>query len=281
MDPLATIIIAFYNDVQLLKLVLVSLKNQYKGQFEVIIADDGSKKEAVDQVIEILNDCPFPSKHLWHHDDGFRKAIILNRAVISAKGEILIFIDADCIPQTHFVDDHIFASKEGFCAAGRRIDCFREAINQIDLRSPERIVLRNSICLFYWSIKRKARNIEKGLRLPRSIAKKIKFNTWSLVGCNFSVRKEDLLSVNGFDERHKIPWGAEDSDIQRRLLIKGLKIKSLRYQAIMIHLDSTFLKRKRGKFSGQDQGSLFYTDAAEDDLSWTRFGISKKNLDKN
>lgn len=205
----------------------------------------------------------------------------MNRAVISAKGEILIFIDADCIPQTHFVDDHIFASKIGFCAAGRRIDCFREAVNQIDLRSPERLVSRNSIRLLYWSIKRKARNIEKGLRLPRPIAEKIKSNTWNLVGCNFSVRKEDLLFVNGFDERHKIPWGAEDSDIQRRLLIAGVKIKSLRYQSIMIHLDSTFLKRKRGKFSDQDQGYLFYTDAAENNLSWTRFGTQKKILDNN
>lgn len=45
MAPLVSVIIAFYNDVQLLKLVLVSLKNQYRGQFEVIIADDGSKKK--------------------------------------------------------------------------------------------------------------------------------------------------------------------------------------------------------------------------------------------
>jgi glycosyltransferase involved in cell wall biosynthesis len=281
--PQASVIVAFYNDVQLLELVLIALKNQYRGQFEVLIADDGSKDEAVDQVKKMLEGLPFPSMHLWQPDDGFRKAIIMNRAVLVAKGETLIFIDADCIPQNHFIDDHLQASEKGYCSAGRRVDCTREAINQIDLKNPENAVSRNLLRLLFWSIFNKAKNVEKGLRLPRVIARKITSNSWGIVGCNFSIQKSDLLSVNGFDERHMIPWGAEDSDLQRRIMKFGIKIKNLKFQATMIHLDHSFLFRKTIGLEKHEQGLVFFNQASVEDGYWTEFGISKskKTIFKN
>lgn len=49
-NPQATVILAFYNDVPLLRWALRALTTQYRGQFEVLIADDGSNSEAVSQV---------------------------------------------------------------------------------------------------------------------------------------------------------------------------------------------------------------------------------------
>ena len=274
--PQASVIVAFYNDVELLEMVLISLKKQYQGQFEVLIADDGSKQEAVDQVKKLLNDLPFPSLHLWHPDNGFRKAIIMNRAVLMAKGKTLIFIDADCIPQNHFIDDHLQASEIGYCAAGRRVDCFREAVNQIDFTIPENVVSRNFFRFLFWSIINKAKNVERGLRLPQVLARKISVNNWGLLGCNFSIQKSDLLSVNGFDERHTIPWGAEDSDLERRILKLGIKIRSLKFQAIMIHLDHSFFFRKTINLQKHEQGLIFYNQASDENEYWTQFGISKR-----
>ncbi|MFO7747863.1 MAG: glycosyltransferase [Orrella sp.] len=276
-NPQATVILAFYNDVPLLRWTLRALTTQYRGQFEVLIADDGSNSEAVSQVKQLLDDCPFPSKHLWHEDAGFRKTIIMNRAVLQAQGEILIFVDADCVPQAHFIDDHLLASQSGFCSAGRRVDCFREAINELDDTKPESVMSQHAARFLLWSMTSKARNIEKGLRLPTRLAHKFTTHRWGIVGCNFSIQKTDLLSINGFDERHTVPWGAEDSDLQRRLLKAGIKIKDLRYQATAIHFDSSYFHRKASSSDTESKGLSHYDRAALEDRAWTPFGILKKD----
>jgi len=273
--PQASVILAFYNDVELLQLVLDALKHQYNGEFEVLIADDGSKPEVVVQVKKMLADCPFPSQHFWHQDNGFKKTIVMNRAVVDAMGETLIFVDADCIPQKHFVRDHLRAAESGYCCVGRRVDCYRGAIDQLDFTRSESVVLRSVFRLLFWSLTQKARNIEKGLRLPSVIAKKLSSHRWGIVGCNFSIQKADLLSVNGFDERHSVQWGAEDSDIERRLLKAGVKFKDLRYQSTMIHFDASYFKRHLVGIKNEKNHTSFYDLVAAEDRAWTPFGIQK------
>jgi glycosyltransferase involved in cell wall biosynthesis len=273
----ASIVLAFYNDTELLALVLDALKAQYHGQFEVLIADDGSSPKAVIRVEQMLRDCPFPTRHFWHADDGFRKTIIMNRAVSEAQGETLIFVDADCVPQMHFVDDHLHASQAGLCLAGRRMDVFRDAAKLLDCRRPARIVSSHVVKLLYWSVTSKARNVERGIRLPRPMAARFASTRWGLVGCNFSLRKSDLMAINGFDERHAVTWGAEDSDLQRRLLKAGMKIKGLRYQATMIHFDGSYFKRKDAVDMARHQGLSLYDQAAAEDRAWTPYGIIKED----
>jgi glycosyltransferase involved in cell wall biosynthesis len=103
----ATIIISFYNKIDWLKLVLAGLKRQSNQNFEVIISDDGSKPEVVQEIKRISSSYPFPVRHNWHEDNGWQKNIILNKSVVEAKSEYLIFIDGDCIPHRHFVREHL------------------------------------------------------------------------------------------------------------------------------------------------------------------------------
>ena len=37
-------------------------------------------------------------EHVWHEDRGFRKCEILNRAILAASADYLIFTDGDTIP---------------------------------------------------------------------------------------------------------------------------------------------------------------------------------------
>jgi len=275
--PQASVILAFYNDVELLQIVLNALRSQFTGQFEVLVADDGSKPDAVVQVKKMLADCPFPSQHFWHEDDGFRKTIIMNYAVQNAMGETLIFVDGDCIPQAHFVDDHLRLAESGCCGVGRRVDCYREAIERLDCTKPEAIVFRNVFRLLFWSLTNKARNIEKGMRLPGVMAKKLSSHRWGIVGCNFSIQKAGLLSINGFDERHSAQWGAEDSDIERRLVKAGIKFKDLRYQSTMIHFDAAYFKRQLLTKNSEKNQSFFYDFVAIENRAWTPFGIQKED----
>lgn len=273
----ASVILAFYNDINLLQHTLNSLNHQYHGQFEVIIADDGSKKDVVDQVKSLLPSYNFQSKHLWHPDDGFQKTVILNKAVISASTDFLIFLDADCVPQAHFVDDHLRNLTPGVCQAGRRIDTFRDAVDAFADCPPEAFFKKHWFRLLLWSMQGKARNVEKGLRLPYKVASWLpQGRAWSLVGCNFSVCKQDLLAINGFDERAHVQWGAEDSDVDRRLLKSGVRITNLRYQATMIHFDASFFRREAQNAISASNSHIFQQAQAEN-RAWTPFGIVKED----
>ena len=53
--------------------------------------------------------------------------------------------------------------------------------------------------------------------------------------CNLAVWRKDLLAVNGFDEEYQ-GWGLEDSDLAIRLLHAGLRRRSARFAAPVVHL---------------------------------------------
>lgn len=274
----ASIILAFYNDVQLLRLALDALKLEADATFEVLIADDGSAPQAVEQIECLMDQYPFPIKHLWHPDDGFAKTVILNRAVLEARGNTLIFLDADCIPQQGFVTDHLRQARPGLCLVGRRINVFREAVDALDCRVPNQIVRNNLVKLLWWSIQGKANHVEHGIRLPAWLATALSGRPWGILGCNFSLTKADLLAVNGFDERHRVQWGAEDSDLQRRLSKHGIMRQSLVARACMIHFDASFFSRKqRASTPASDQVASpdHYAEAAREDQAWTPHGIVK------
>lgn len=120
--PKASLILAFYNRIDYLKLVLAGLERQTIKDFEVIIADDGSYPEAVEEIEKISRQFDFPLIHLWHKDTGFRKNLILNKAVTSAKSEYLIFMDADCVPHSEFVKEHLLHKGPDRCLTGRRVN---------------------------------------------------------------------------------------------------------------------------------------------------------------
>lgn len=271
----ASVIFSFYNDLPVLRLALDALAAQYEGQFEVLIADDGSKPEVVNALTQVLPGYPFKAFHLWHEDQGFRKTVILNRAVMQAQTECLIFVDADCVPQAHFVDDHLRHARPGICQTGRRVDVFHEATTELDCSEPAQLLSRNWLTFLRWSWQGKARNIEKGVRLPATLANRLGGRNWGALGCNFSVNRRDFLSINGFDERFSVAWGAEDSDPERRLLKAGVKLRSLRYQAIMIHFDVSYFKRRGGR-PIRESNDHYETVKAENRI-WTPHGIVKED----
>ena len=53
--------------------------------------------------------------------------------------------------------------------------------------------------------------------------------------CNMSVWRKDLLEVDGLDEAYS-GWGLEDSDLAIRLLRAGVRHKSARFAAPVLHL---------------------------------------------
>lgn len=266
-------ILAFYNDIELLRVALAALSAEQNFEFEVIIADDGSRQEVVAQVQALLDDYEFPIKHVWQPDEGFGKTIVLNKAVVAASGEILIFVDADCVPQASFVSDHLRYAARGVCLVGRRVNVFRDALYELDCRLPQHIISRNLLKLLCWSIKRRVNHLERGIRLPKLFSILLPKKHWGIVGCNFSLAKLDLLAINGFDERCRVQWGAEDSDLERRLLLNGVVLKSLSQLACQIHFDASFDKRENSHYGDSVERKRISESAIQENRPWTPYGI--------
>ena len=106
-SPRISVIVSTYNRPDTLALVLEGLRRQTVPAHEVIVADDGSGPGTRAMLQAWTASHPgFPLRHLWHPDDGFRKTIILNEAVLASTGDYLVFTDGDCVPDRRFVEDH-------------------------------------------------------------------------------------------------------------------------------------------------------------------------------
>ena len=211
-----SVIISFYNKIDYLKLVLEGFERQSHKDFEVIIADDGSRPEIVAQIKEIKNKYAFEIAHVWHEDIGWRKNEILNKAVCLTKTPYIVFIDGDCVPHKHFVKEHLTYKQADVCLTGRRVDLSQEITNKITVVTVKNGNLEKNITEFILSsFKKESSYIENGFYLKNNHLRKwISSKNAGILGCNFSLYKEDLLKINGFDERYKAPAIGEDTDIQ-------------------------------------------------------------------
>src|SRR5688572_22344716 len=107
LPPTVGVLFTTYNRPHDLERVLAGYARQSHPQFEIIVADDGSGRETRECLERAREDWGLVIRHVWHEDLGFRKCKILNRAVIEAHAEYLIFTDGDCIPHRDFVAGHV------------------------------------------------------------------------------------------------------------------------------------------------------------------------------
>ena len=222
-----SLIITTYNWPKALNLTLKSAISQTRLPDEIIIADDGSTKETKECIEKFAKTSPIPIIHSWQEDRGFRAAMSRNRAIAKARGDYIILIDGDLILHKNFIYDHIKFAKRGFFLQGGRVLLQKDLTKQIINGKQAKL------SLFTKGIK----NRKNCIYLPL-LSKFLSFSTTSIRGiksCNFSLFKEDILKVNGFDNRF-VGWGREDSEFVVRLVNSGIKRKNLKFAAIAYHL---------------------------------------------
>ncbi|MCW8812482.1 MAG: glycosyltransferase [Ignavibacteriaceae bacterium] len=266
----ATVIAAFYNRLDYLKLVLAGFERQTEKNFELIIADDGSRKDVVADIKKIKTEYSFPIKHIWQEDKGFRKNKILNKAITESSSDYLIFIDADCVPHGVFVEGHLTFSKKNFSLTGRRVNLSEKITNLLSEKKVRNGFLeKNLFLLIKDGLFGKSFDVEKGLYFKNNFLLNF-FNRKSrgLLGCNFSSFKEDLVKVNGFDERYEAPSIGEDSDIQYRLELAGIKIKSINHTAVQYHLYHKLQERTPVNLK-------LFQEVKKNKIAFTPFGLKK------
>src|SRR5581483_2988517 len=99
MAELISVIVTTYNREDALDAVLGALARQTDPDFEVIVADDGSRAATAEVINAWKKNAAFAIDHAWHEDIGFRAAEIRNRAVLLSRGVYCLFLDGDCIPR--------------------------------------------------------------------------------------------------------------------------------------------------------------------------------------
>jgi glycosyltransferase involved in cell wall biosynthesis len=265
-----SVIAAFYNNIKYLKLVLAGFQRQTEADFELIIADDGSKEEVVKEIEQIASNYSFRIKHIWHPDKGFRKNKILNQAILTSSSDYLIFIDSDCVPHSKFVEEHLNEKQENIVLTGRRVNLSKKITDRLTEENiKEGFLESNSLLLIDDGFFGKSNYVEKGFYLKNKFLREILNKKYrGLLGCNFSLYKKDILAINGFDERYEAPSIGEDSDIEFRLSLNGLKVKSLNHIAVQYHLYHKLQERLQKNLD-------LFEDVKKDKLAFTKFGITK------
>jgi len=225
--PGISLIVATYNWPAALEVCLLSIQKQVKLPAEVIIADDGSNSDTSLLIDKLRADFPVPLIHIWQEDLGFRKSLILNKAIKSATSKYIVQIDGDVILNKHFIADHASVAEKGYFIRGTRAHIQQDAV--------ARVCAQKNIHIGYFSpflIHR-----FNALRLPQlafMLEKKSKESS-SVRGSNLAFWKADFIRVNGYDNE-LTGWGHEDEELASRFIHVGVWKKAVKFKCVQYHL---------------------------------------------
>jgi glycosyltransferase involved in cell wall biosynthesis len=262
--PAISLVVATYEHPDFLEKILVSLQNQSFHDFEIVLADDGSGPEIAELVKRHSSRFLYPVRHVRHEHQGFRKTVIVNKAVRESTGAYLIFVDGDCVLHHRFIERHFANRRMKRILCGRRVMLDRPLTQSLTVEDvASKRIEKPSV----WWRHCKKRDRKHGIFVPFSCTIENVFRTrYAILGCNFSLFRNDFLRVNGYDERI-IGRGKEDNNLCARLGLKGLAMKTIVREAIQYHLHHEFDPVPHSEEAARE--FCFPTDA------WGEQGISK------
>lgn len=266
-----SIIFTTYNATRWLEKVLWGYEQQSYTNFEIIIADDGSGEETRDLIKRVNNETSLKLRHIWHEDNGFQKCRILNKAILHAQHDYVIFSDGDCIPRQDFVAEHVKNAEPGHYLSGSYYKLplpTSEVINKQDVISQQCFDVS-------WLYQNGLPKTRKTLKLRAGAKSAAWLNQLTpakcnLKGSNASCWLEDILAVNGFDER--MQWGGLDREFGVRLINQGIKSKHVRYNAICIHLDHPRGYKDKAMVASNNKLRIHNEKKG---VTWTEHGIQQ------
>lgn len=197
LNPQISIIIPAYNSEDTIRQTLEAvIKQDLSCESEIIVVDDGS----TDDTAEIVQALGEGGRIKYIHQENSGPAAARNRGVQEARGNIVFFTDADCIPHLDWIQKmmpHFFASNRDETAV---------VAGSYGIANP-------------------------GNLLARCIHKEILFRHHHLMpdfpkvfgSFNFGARKKIFNKVGGFNADYRHASG-EDNDLSYKILAAGYKI---------------------------------------------------------
>ncbi len=218
-------VITTYNRSDALLAVLDALTRQRDSNFDVVVADDGSLPAHQQAIHQSAAARALRAVHVWHPDVGFTASRVRNRGVKAARGEYIILLDGDCVPERDFIAQHRRLAQRGCFINGSRV-LLSPALTQQVVSGAVQVDGRSNA---YWLKARFSGDSSKLghlLRLPDwPVRQKRAFYWKGIRSANMAVWREDFETIDGFDESY-VGWGHEDADFVLRLHNAGLVRKN-------------------------------------------------------
>ena len=260
-----TLAITTHARADALALVLACVGAQSRRPDELIVAEDGDDAATAEAVARhaaasaAAHGRTAPGlRHLRQPHLGFRVARLRNLAIAAATGDHIVFVDGDMLLHPRFLEDHVRCARRGRWTQGVRVPLDAattrtlleggEAARGTDdgavrsgapaLPGPAargRFGLRRAAL---WHAPR----LQRALRGPGAMLLAVK-------SCNQGFWRDDLLRVNGFDERFE-GWGPEDKELCARLGHAGVRRQALLGGGIACHLHHPPAPRDRRALNG-------------------------------
>ncbi|MDO4681636.1 MAG: glycosyltransferase family 2 protein [Lautropia sp.] len=233
--PSVSLIISTYQRPLALDQVLASVAAQTVQPLQVLVADDGSGLETARVVATWREHFGERLVHCWQPDEGFRLSASRNRAIRDARGDLLIFVDGDCLMRPDFIATHQRLAESGYAVAGNRVLLSQALTRRVEARQADPVHWRWWAWVRAWVFQQVNRPWGL-LHLPGQWWRRWKGRPWKrFKTCNVALWREDMLTLNGFEEEI-VGWGFEDTDLVLRWFNLGGRLKSGRFGTTVLHL---------------------------------------------
>jgi glycosyltransferase involved in cell wall biosynthesis len=204
----ASVVVTAYDQAALLQITLGCLERQdYRGVWEVVICDDGSREDTLREIKNVFRAGEVPVRYVWQARDGERRARSRNNALRCANGRVVILIDGDIAVPSDFVSRHMALHTGGRTVVyGTRRWLFLADVPpglQVGAVIDSHLTVESGASTLFseeWLFQEKFAHSS---------------NPWrACMGCNFSFSRDDVQIL--FDETF-VGWGYEDIEFAYRL----------------------------------------------------------------
>jgi glycosyltransferase involved in cell wall biosynthesis len=220
--PTASLVVTTHGWQEALAPCLRAISAQRVLPREVIVADDG--RDGGDELL--ARHAPaFPTA--LRRVSGASPARRRNRALAASVGDYVIFIDEGLVLHPAFVADHLALARPGAYGIGGHAQANSEQT---------RACLAGGALRFGTGAGQRHRHVLHWPWLARHKTAAEPSRSMPVSTCNFGAWREDLLRVNGFDERMEGDR-SEDLELELRLRNAGLSRRWLKYSALAFRLE--------------------------------------------
>lgn len=207
-DYPVTVIIPSYNNSDELKLTLQALLNQTHNDFEVIVSDDGTSDHSISTLVKRYAGVGLHINYFWNPDRGYTLCNVRNAGLKLANGKVIVFLDADMIPEKQFIEKviNLHNANNNLLAIHAR--------NQVDgdgilIAGEDRHI-----------------NLKEPWRM--------------MAGGNISIRTDKAKMIGLFDTNYNLDWGLEDVDWALRALQLSIDVVYVPHIIASHQHDKTF-----------------------------------------
>jgi GT2 family glycosyltransferase len=237
----AAVVVTTYNNPKYLGICLKSFAHQTYTSFDLFVADDGSRDDTRAKIDWLRPELGYRLEHVWHPDTGYKKSAINNEVFRRLKDyDVVICVDHDVIAHHRFIEDHLSIHRENERAVlmGRRIELGPAVSASITEKNVGKFNRGIPLSLVRSALTGETPNATRALRITNASVRRFlkRDQVPDLLGSNFSVSRDLLWEVNGYNEDFQAYWG-EDGDLYVRLRNAGAKLIGRKSLAIQYHLD--------------------------------------------